>query len=397
MVSGSTAGRSGEGVILAFLAFGNFIIGMGAFVIIGIVSPIAEGLGIGKADAGLVLTVYALAYAVLSPVTGALTGTLSRRIVLVASLAIFALGTVLSAISTGLPMLAASRVLVALGGSLYAPAAAGIAVAISAPERRGKALATVFSGGTLAQVLGTPFGAWVAYHFGWEAAFWVIAALSLAGSAVMCLAIPRDVRFQAAGLATILAALQDRRAMIAVSFTATMLAAFYVVFTFFGPLIEASVGPNPETRTGFLMLNGLGAFIGNILGGMATDRIGARRTLVAICIVQILILPLFSILPLPPLALAVLIGTWSATSFGFMAPQQARVAQFAPEAIGIMLSVNAAMLYVGITIGSVVGSHILGWYGLGALGMAASVLALLALLHLLAAGHPRASAQAPRR
>jgi len=389
------ANRSSEGVVLAFLAFGNFIIGMGAFVIVGIISPIADGLGIAKADAGMVMTAYALAYAVLSPITAAVTGTLPRRIVLVMALAIFALGTVVSALSTGLLMLASSRVLVALGGSMFAPIAAGIAVAISAPERRGKALATVFSGGTIAQVLGTPFGAWVAYHFGWAAAFWVVAVLAAAGAGVMFAAVPRDVRFQASGVATILAALQDRRAMVAAAFTATIIAAFYIVFTFFGPLIEASVGPNPEIRTGFLVLNGIGAVIGNIVGGIFTDRIGAWRTLIVICIFQIALLPLFSIVPLSPLELAILIATWSAFSFAFMAPQQARVAQFAPEAVGIMLSVNAAMIYVGITVGSAVGSRILGWYGLEALGVAAGVVALLALAHLLASGHPRSSHSSP--
>jgi predicted MFS family arabinose efflux permease len=387
----SVAGRSGEGVVLGFLAFGNFIVGMGAFVIIGIVSPIAEGLGIGEADAGMVLTAYALAYAVLSPIAGGLTGRLPRRIVLVMALSIFAAGTALSALSTDLLLLAASRIVVALGGALYAPVAAGIAVAISAPERRGKALATVFGGGTLAQVLGTPFGSWVAYHFGWEAAFWVVAVLSLVGTGVMFLAIPRDVRFQAAGLATIFAALGDRRAMVATAFTGTFLTACYVVFTFVGPLIEASVGPDPEMRTGFLMLIGVGAVFGNILCGIATDRVGARGTLLAICILQLLFLPLFSIVPLPPLALAILITAWSAAGFGFMAPQQARVAQFAPEAVGIMLSINAAMIYIGITIGSAIGSRILGLYGLGALGLAAAGLAVLALLHLLVSGRPRAA------
>ncbi|MGH6938029.1 MFS transporter [Hypericibacter sp.] len=382
-------GRSGEGVVLAFLAFGNFIVGMGAFVIVGIISPIADGLGIAKADAGVVLTTYALAYAVLSPITGAITGTLPRRVVLVMALAIFCLGTVLSALSASLFMLAASRVLVALGGSMFTPIAAGIAVALSTPERRGKALATVFTGGTIAQVVGTPFGAWVSYHYGWATTFWVVAVLAAAGAGVMFLAVPRDVRFQAAGLGTILAALGDRRTLFATAFTATMITALYMVFTFFGPVIEASVGSDPEIRTGFLVLNGIGAVIGNLVGGVLADRIGPRRTLILICIAQIAIMPFFSIIPLTFLELAIVIATWSAFSFAFMAPQQARVAQFAPQAVGIVLSINAAMIYIGITVGSAVGSRILGWYGIEALGIAGGLVAVLALAHLIASGRPR--------
>jgi predicted MFS family arabinose efflux permease len=177
--------------------------------------------------------------------------------------------------------------------------------------------------------------------------------------------------------------------MFATAFTATMITALYMVFTFFGPLIEASAGPNPEIRTGFLVLNGIGAVIGNLVGGFLADRIGSWRTLIFICIAQIAIMPLFSIIPMTFLELAIVIATWSAFSFAFMAPQQARVAQFAPQAIGIVLSINAAMIYIGITIGSAVGSRILGWYGLEALGIAGGLVAVLALVHLIASGQPR--------
>ena len=88
--------------LLSLLALGNFVVGMGVFVVIGIVTPIAEGLGISKADAGIVLTSYAIAYALLSPVGAALTGSLPRRTVLVAALGLFCVGSLLSAVSTSL-------------------------------------------------------------------------------------------------------------------------------------------------------------------------------------------------------------------------------------------------------------------------------------------------------
>ena len=159
------------GTLLAFLAFGNFVIGMAVFTVIGSISPIAEGLGVSEASAGVVVTVYAFAYALLAPAAAAITGNIARRLVLVAGMALVCFGAVLSALSTSIPVLALTRVVVASGVAMYFPIAAGVAVAISPPEHRGKALATVFGGITLAQIFGTPFGAWVSYRFGWEAGF----------------------------------------------------------------------------------------------------------------------------------------------------------------------------------------------------------------------------------
>jgi MFS transporter, DHA1 family, inner membrane transport protein len=371
--------------LLALLAFGNFIIGMGAFVVIGIVSPIAEGLGASKASAGMVLTTYAFAYALLSPVGAAVTGNLSRRIVLVSALTLFLAGTIASALSSSIALLAASRIVVALGAALFTPIAAGVAVAVSAPEERGKALATVFGGVTLAQVIGVPFGAWMAYRFGWASTFWAVAVLAASGAAILAFAIPRDIRFQASGMGAIFLAIRDWRTMFVTAFTATFITAVYVVFTFFGPLIEASVGDNPETRTGFLVLYGLGAVAGNHAGGVLTDRIGGRRTLVIICMAQAAIMPFLSVIPWPPLVFAVLVGLWSAFGWSFMAPQQSILVAIAPQAASLVLALNAAMIYVGITIGSAIASAVLGSFGLAGLGLAGGIGALVALAHLLAA------------
>lgn len=379
-----------EGALLALLAFGNFIVGMGAFVVIGIVTPIAEGFGVSKASAGMVLTTYAVAYALLSPIGAAITGNVARRTVLVSALTLFLLGTVASALSSSIAMLAASRIVVALGAAMFTPIAAGVAVAVSAPERRGKALATVFGGVTLAQVVGVPLGAWMAYRFGWASAFWAVAVLAAFGVAVLFFAIPRDVRFQATGVGEILAAMKDRRAMFATAFTATFITAIYVVFTFFGPLIEASIGNNPEMRTGFLVLYGLGAVAGNYAGGFLTDRIGGKNTLIIICMAQAAIMPLFSVTPLAPLAFAVLVGAWSAFGWSFMAPQQSRLAAIAPQAISLVLALNAAMIYVGIALGSAAASYILDWKGLAALGVSGGLAVLLALVHLLLSDRVRA-------
>lgn len=368
--------------LLSFLSVGNFVVGMGVFVVIGIVSPIAEGLGVSKADAGIVLTVYAVAYALLSPVGAALTGSLPRRTVLVTALGLFSVGSLLSAFAPSLLLLMLSRVMVAFGAALYTPLAAGVAVAVTAPEERGRALAKVFAGMSMAQVAGVPLGAWLAYRFGWHTPFFLAAVLAALCALVLLRAIPPNLRFPSGNVRTIIGALGNLRLMVSVTFTASLMTAVYVVFTYFAPLIEVSAGSNPEVRTAYLVLFGVGAIGGNYLGGYLSDRFGALRTLVLVCIAHILMLPLFSVMPWHPLLLGLIVLVWSSFAWCFMPPQQSRLAAIAPDTVALALALNAAMIYAGIAIGSAIAAVILGEFGLGALGIAAGGMAVLALVHL---------------
>jgi DHA1 family inner membrane transport protein len=364
------------------LALGNFVVGMGVFVVIGIVTPIAEGLGVSKADAGIVLTSYAIAYALLSPIGAALTGSLSRRTVLVAALGLFCVGSLLSAVSTSLLMLTASRLLVAFGAALYTPLSAGVAVAVSAPEQRGWALARVFGGMTMAQVAGVPLGAWLAYRFGWHAPFFLAASLAAACALVLLRSIPSSLQFPSGNVRAVLGALGNARLMVSVTFTATLMAAVYIVFTYFAPLIEVSAGSNPEARTLYLVLFGLGAMGGNFVGGYLSDRVGPMRTLVLVCGAHIVMLPLFSVMPWHPVLLAAIVFVWSSFAWCFMPPQQSRLAAIAPDMVALALALNAAMIYAGIAVGSATAAMILARFGLEGLGVAAGLMGVMALLHL---------------
>jgi predicted MFS family arabinose efflux permease len=279
-------------------------------------------------------------------------------------------------------MLTASRLLVAFGAALYTPLSAGVAVAVSAPEQRGRALAKVFAGMTMAQVAGVPVGAWLAYRFGWHAPFFLAAALAGLCALVLLRAIPRDIHVPAGSVRSILAALGNARLMVAVTFTATLMSAVYIVFTYFGPLIEASVGDNPESRALFFALFGLGAVGGNYIGGLLSDRMGPFRTLVLVCIAHIALLPMFSVMPWNPWILAGLVFAWSSFAWCFMPPQQSRLVAIAPETAALALALNAAMIYVGIAIGSAIAAAILARFGLPALGLFAGAVGLAALAHL---------------
>ena len=370
-------------LLIPILSASNFVIGMGAFLVIGLINPMSQDLGISTAQTGWVLTSYALAYGVLSPVLVSATGRIGRRRILAAGLGIFAIASVLSAISPSEPVLFASRIIAAAGAGMFTPVAASVAAGLSAPERRARALAAVFFGLTLAQVFGVPAGSFIAYTFGWRLAFVVVALLALPCLWLIWSRVPAGLSFQAVTLKDLSKTLQNGRVMLAVLFTTTFLSAIYVVFTYLSPLLAETMGFGRNGISIALVVSGFGAVAGNILGGMVADRIGPVRTLISLSILQTLSLPLFSTLPYPEITVLVLIFCWSTFGWSFMAAQQVRLISMAPETASVVLALNAAAIYIGAALGSAIGGVVLGSHGLHALGIAGGLMAIVAIAHIL--------------
>ena len=171
--------------------------------------------------------------------------------------------------------------------------------------------------------------------------------------------------------------------MLAVSFTISFLAANYILYTYIAPLLEAKMGFGRDGVTFMLTLFGLGAVVGNILGGFLTDRVGGFRTLIVLCVAQIMVLPVFSLLPFPEALVAAAMFGWSVVGWSFMVPQQARLIELAPEQQNIVLSLNSACIYLGASLGSALGALVISTWSIAASGVAAAIAMGAAFVHLL--------------
>jgi DHA1 family inner membrane transport protein len=369
--------------LIPVLSAANFVIGMGAFVLIGMLTPVGQDFGIAPGRTGWLMTTYALAYAVLSPLLVSLTGSVGRRRVLAYALTGFAVANLLSALAPTEFTLHLTRILAAAGAGMLTPVSASVAAGLSAPERRGKALAAVIFGLSLAQVLGVPAGSFIAYTFGWRVAFVVVALLALPIIPLIWRIVPSGLAFQTVTLPELGRTLRDGPTMLAVSFTATYLAAAYVLYTYLAPLLEQTMNYGRDGITWILLVFGAAAVIGNLAGGAIADRIGPFRTLLILCAGQVVTLPLFSLMPLPGLALVVLIAVWSLFVWSMMAGQQMRIIALRPSAAPIVLALNAAAIYIGAAAGSAIGSVVMGVGGVQALGLGGLAVALLATGHIL--------------
>jgi MFS transporter, DHA1 family, inner membrane transport protein len=365
--------------VLLLLAFANFVIGIGAFVVIGVLSPIAGAFDVSKADAGWVMTAYGLIYAASSPPLVALTGRFDRALVIVGGLVIFLFGSLLAAIAPSFGMLLLARALMAVGAGVVTPVAASIAAALVAPERRGRALATVFGGFTLAQVFGVPAGAWLGYTFGWRTAFWAVALLSVVAAAILFKLAPRRLNVPPTSLRTLGEVLATPRFDLAIGLTALFFGALYALYTYLAAFLEARHGLGRDGVTLALTIFGVAAVVGNGLGGLLTDRIGPSRTLVILCLAECVIMPTLTLAAMPLFARVAMLAIWSVFSFAFMAAQQARLVALDPQRTSTLFALNASALYLGGSIGSMLGGEALKIAGVGALGPVGGILALAGL------------------
>lgn len=366
--------------LLPLLGLANFAAGMGAFVVVGVLSPVARDLGLTPAAAGWLMTAYAIVIAVASPVLIALSGARDRARLLVAGLALLGAGALAGALAPGFWPLVGARIVMALGGALIGPVTAAITVALVPPEQRGRALATVFVGLTLSQALGIPVGAWLGYALGWRAAFASVAALALVAALVLARRAPRGLASQPASLAVLGRVLVTPHLLAALAFTLLFMGAAFTLYTYLAPFLEARHGLGREGVTAMLLVFGLGAIVGNTLGGRLTDRIGAGRTLALLCLAQLALMPALTLLHLPVLATGALIGLWSIAGWSSHVAQQARLAALDPARAGVLLALHSSGIYVGGSLGATAGGWALTHGGPDALGPAGAALVLLALL-----------------
>lgn len=367
--------------LLLLLSLSNLVIGTGAFILTGLLVPIGDALGVGVAAAGQAMTVYALSTALLAPLAVVATGRWPRKQALLAAIGVFALGNVVCALATSLPVLLAGRTLMGVGAA-FSPIAAGIAVAAVEPARRGRALSLVFLGISLSYVVGLPLGAWLGLRHGWAVPVAGVAAAALLCGVLLAAALPRDIRAPGASFDGLGGVLRDGAVLRALALTLLYFTAIFLVFAYIGPVLKALVPMDASRLSLTLMLFGLSGVAGTLLGGWENDRLGWRRTL----LLHLSVLALtMAALPLTagswPLLVAVLLA-WGVAGFGMMAAQQSRLALAAPAQAPLLMSLNTSMLYLGTALGAAVGGLATPWVGLERLAWVGVPFALAALLTL---------------
>ncbi len=351
-----------------FLALGSFAIGTEGFMVSGLLPVIAKDLSVSISGAGQLVTAFALAYAISSPVLAALLSGFDRRKLLLGALAFFTLANFLACVAPGFWSLLGARVLLAVAAGVYMPAATALAGSIVAPDRRGRALATVHGGITLALALGVPFGSLIGASLGWRATFMCVGVLAGIVTLGVARGLPASVSstVPVATLAERLAV--ARRPEVLATLLVTMLWAtgIWTIYPYLSPLLATGADVRGGMLAAVLLLYGVCAAIGVFISGRAIDRLGSRRVLLTGVLVLALIYMTLSFAArvLPPIwstvVMVAAIGAWGVAGFTFNPAQQASLIDIAGLKVApVSLSLNSSFVYLGFALGALLGSIVI--------------------------------------
>lgn len=344
---------------LAALAFGNFVVGTGTLIVPGMLPLIAEGIGVSLPLAGQLVTAFAAAVCLGAPLLAGATSRYDRRSLLAATLLLFALGHVAAAlVSSFLPMLAA-RVVASAGAALFTAQAAATAALFVTSQARGRAIAAVFLGWSLAPVVGLPLGAYAGATWGWRAGFALVAAGAALGAAAVWTLLPAGLRVQPLDRAMWRAIFANPALVSVFAVSALLMAAAFALFSYLVPALRAFVDASPEQVSLLLAAFGVMGIFGNLLAARFMDRLGAAN--VVLCGL-LAMLAGHLLWPWSQGLLAVLVVAllaWGFGGFAAVSAQQARLASLSPAAAPASIALNSSSVYLGQAVGSAAGAVII--------------------------------------
>jgi predicted MFS family arabinose efflux permease len=376
---------------LLILALGMFAMGTDNFVVAGILPGVAASLHTSISMAGLMVTCYALTYAVAAPVMAAVAGNLPRKRLLVTALGIFVIGNAISALATDLQWVLLSRVLAGFGAALFSPTALGVAAALAAPEKRGRALATVTAGLTGATALGSPLGTFIGGFGGWRGTLWFVTALGIVAMIGVWTMLPSVPLPAAVRLRERLAPLRDRRVALTLLTSLFAFGGFLMVYTYAGVVLARVTGGDERILAGMLLVWGVAATFGNLMAGRLVDRFESRHIIHAMLWVAIL-----NFCALPWMAghaatALVSLVIWGICGWGLIVPQQHRLVQLSPTTAPLVLALNNTATYTGLACSGLLGGVVIQSTGGQYLSLVAAVLIAMAFGFAMAAHRSVAS------
>ena len=339
---------------------GAFGIGVTEFVIMGLLLEVSRDLNVTIAAAGLLISGYALGVTIGAPVLTALTARFPRKHVLVGLMFIFVIGNAACALAPTYGWLMAARVLTALTHGTFFGVGAVVATSLVPEDKRASAISIMFTGLTVATVLGVPFGTWLGQHYGWRATFWAVTLVGLIALGVLTTLVPQDRTLpEASDWRKDLRALARRPVLLGLLTTVLGYAGVFAVFTYIAPLLTEISGFDDDAVSPILLVFGGGLVLGNLLGGRLGDRNLIRAILSTLAALAI-ILGLMTFAFQNAIAAILFTGLLGAAGFATVAPLQMWVLSKA-EGAGQSLasSFNIGAFNLGNAIGAWVGGMVI--------------------------------------
>lgn len=381
MVSTPPSPSSRMPLALYALTAGSFGIGCAEFVIMGLLLQVSTDLQVSIASAGMLVSGYAFGVSAGAPLLTLLTRRMPRKAVLLALMAIYTIGNAACALAPDYTTLMIARVVTSLTHGTFFGVGAVVATGLVPEHRRASAISVMFSGLTLATLLGMPAGAWLGLHYGWRATFWAMTVIGVVSLLVIALLVKGSAEKTApVRLRDELATMARPQVLLGLSMTVLQAIGTFAVITYIQPLLTRVAGYGEAAVSPILLLFGAGMIIGNVLGGRLADRRPAAAVLVTLTTLAAM-LGAMTLAIHHPVAIVAFVGILGVAAFATVSPLQLRVLRHARgPGQNLASSFNIAAFNLGNALGAWLGGAVIDHGpGLTALPWVAALAPLSAL------------------
>ncbi|MFF5563217.1 MFS transporter [Streptomyces sp. NPDC012623] len=365
---------------LLALAIGAFGIGTTEFVVMGLLPEVAGDFGVSIPSAGFLVTGYALGVVLGAPVLAVLGTRIPRKRMLMLLMGLFVVGNVITAVAPVFGVMVVGRVVASLAHGAFFGIGSVVAAGLVAPEKRAGAISMMFTGLTLANVVGVPLGTFIAQNAGWRVTFWIVAALGVIGFAGIARLVPDMPKPEGVRLRHELAAFRNVQVLLAMAMTVLGSGGFFAAITYITPMMTEVAGFAESSVTWLLVLFGVGMVAGNLIGGKFADRRFMQMLYVSLGTLVVL-LALFTLTAHDKIAAALTIPLIGALGFAIVPPLQKRVLDHAKGAPTLASAVNIGAFNLGNALAAWLGGAVISaGFGYTAPNWVGAVLAAGALL-----------------
>ncbi|MFI7423089.1 MFS transporter [Nonomuraea sp. NPDC049684] len=348
---------------LLALAIGAFGIGTTEFVIMGLLPEIAADYGVTIPTAGLLVTGYAIGVVIGAPLMTVLGTRISRKTMLLVLMGLFVIGNLLSALAPGFGVMLGGRIVASMAHGAFFGIGSVAAAGLVAPHKKAGAIATMFTGLTVANVVGVPLGTFIGQAVGWRTTFAIVAGLGVVGLLGIAALVPAMPRPGGTRLRPELTAFRNPQVLLAMAMTVLGFGGVFAAITYIAPMMTQVAGYSADAVTWLLVLFGVGMFLGNLLGGRFADR--ALMPLLYTTLGGLaVVLALFTLTAHDKVAAAVSIFLVGALGFATVPPLQKRVLDQAHGAPTLASAVNIGAFNLGNALAAWLGGLVIA-AGLG--------------------------------
>jgi predicted MFS family arabinose efflux permease len=360
-------------VRLLWLALGAFAGSVESSLIVIVMPDLAAELGVTLGEAGWLIFAYSIAYGIGTPVLATVLGRVDRRTVVAGGELVFGIMAVLFGLLPHFLMLVAARTVLAMGAGTFTSTAQSTAVKLAEPGKRGKAIATVMLGGSIALLAGTPLAALATNMFGWRVAYFGLGSVGIVAALTMWLRLPGDIHGDSRSLRERLSVLKVRGIPTTLLASALYVFGTFTFFNYLSPVATDLIGIDRSLMPVVMLMFGLGTMAGTQLTGRLSDRYGARPTaliIVGVAIVLMAGLPLLAALPdgVRPFAFFAFMACFGVITWGLAAPQIHMLAALSPQSMQLSAALNLTAGNIGVAASALLGGFVFERLGVAWLG-----------------------------